>query len=51
QERALDRLNDFLHPVHRALHIFARLGMLDNFNKWYLEYRRPMSELRSMITR
>ena len=51
QERALDRLSDHLHPVHRALHIFARLGMLADFKAWYLECRRPMSEMRSMITR
>lgn len=51
QEKALDRLSDHLHPVHRALHIFARLGMLDDFKAWYLECRRPMAEMRSMITR
>ena len=47
----MDRLSDHLHPVHRALHIFARLGMLADFRAWYLECRRPMSEMRSMITR
>ncbi|CAM9165011.1 unnamed protein product, partial [Scytosiphon promiscuus] len=51
EEKALDRLSDHLHPVHRALHIFARLGMLDDFKAWYLECRRPMAEMRSMITR
>lgn len=47
----MDRLSDHLHPVHRALHIFARLGMLTDFKAWYLECRRPMAEMRSMITR
>ncbi|CAM9304499.1 unnamed protein product [Ectocarpus sp. 6 AP-2014] len=51
EEKALDRLSDHLHPVHRALHIFARLGMLADFKTWYLECRRPMAEMRSMITR
>ncbi|CAM9528131.1 unnamed protein product, partial [Ectocarpus sp. 12 AP-2014] len=51
EEKALDRLSDHLHPVHRALHIFARLGMLPDFKAWYLECRRPMAEMRSMITR
>ncbi|CAM9436333.1 unnamed protein product [Ascophyllum nodosum] len=51
EEKALDRLSDHLHPVHRALHIFARLGMIQDFKAWYLECRRPMAEMRSMITR
>ncbi|CAM9343266.1 unnamed protein product [Chrysoparadoxa australica] len=50
-ERALDHLSDYLHPVHRALHIFDRLQMLSDFKAWYVEYRLPMAELRSMITR
>ncbi|CAM9400088.1 unnamed protein product, partial [Phaeothamnion confervicola] len=51
EERALERLSTYLHPVHRALHIFARLHMLPDLRAWYLEHRRPMAELRAMITR
>ncbi|KAG5180361.1 exocyst complex component 6 [Tribonema minus] len=51
EDRVLDHLSEHLHPVHRALHIFARLGMLDDFKAWYVERRRPMAELRSMVTR
>jgi hypothetical protein len=47
----LDQMGSFLHPVHRALHIFDRLNLMEDFHSWYLDYRRPMAELRSMITR
>lgn len=51
EDQALESMNDYLHPVHRALHIFARLHLLDDFKTWYLEYRWPMADLTTMSSR
>ncbi len=48
-EKLLDNITSHCYPVHRAVHVFHSLDMLDDFYRWYVDNRLPMAELHSMI--
>ncbi len=48
-EKLLDNITSHCYPVHRAVHVFHSLDMLDNLYRWYVDNRLPMAELHSMI--